>query len=50
MSDAISPLATPFPALPAIAGVKLRVARAGWLLHDRVLRPAAVFVSAGPAQ
>lgn len=30
MSDAISPLATPFPALPAIAGVKLRVARAGY--------------------
>ena len=31
-------------------GTVLRVARAGWLLHDRVLRPAAVFVSAGPAQ
>ncbi len=30
-------------------GTVLRVARAGWLLHDRVLRPAAVFVSAGPA-
>jgi molecular chaperone GrpE len=26
------------------------VARPGWLLHDRVLRPAAVFLSAGPAQ
>jgi molecular chaperone GrpE len=31
-------------------GTVLRVARPGWLLHDRVLRPAAVFVSAGPAQ
>jgi molecular chaperone GrpE len=31
-------------------GTVLRVARSGWLLHDRVLRPAAVFVSAGPAQ
>ena len=31
-------------------GTVVRVARAGWLLHDRVLRPAAVFVSAGPAQ
>ena len=30
MSDAISPLATPFPALPAIAGVTLRTARAGY--------------------
>ena len=30
MSDAISPLATPFPALPDIAGVTLRVARAGY--------------------
>ncbi len=30
MSDAISPLATPFPAMPAIAGVTLRVARAGY--------------------
>ena len=30
MSDAISPLATPFPALPAIAGVTLRIARAGY--------------------
>jgi len=28
----------------------VRVARSGWLLHDRVLRPAAVFVSSGPAQ
>ncbi|MFN3457207.1 MAG: bifunctional glutamate N-acetyltransferase/amino-acid acetyltransferase ArgJ [Novosphingobium sp.] len=30
MSDAISPLATPFPALPTIAGVSPRVARAGY--------------------
>ena len=34
----------------AAEGTVLRVARAGWLLHDRVLRPAAVFVSSGPAQ
>jgi len=26
------------------------VARPGWALHDRVLRPAAVFLSTGPAQ
>jgi glutamate N-acetyltransferase/amino-acid N-acetyltransferase len=30
MSDAVSPLALPFPALPAIAGVMPRVARAGY--------------------
>ena len=30
MSDAISPLAQPFPAMPAIGGVTLRVARAGY--------------------
>ena len=30
MSEAVSPLATPFPAIPAIAGVTLRVARAGY--------------------
>jgi glutamate N-acetyltransferase/amino-acid N-acetyltransferase len=30
MSDAVSPLAMPFPALPEIAGVSLRVARAGY--------------------
>ena len=30
MSDTISPLATPFPALPAIAGVTPRIARAGY--------------------
>ncbi|MCW1384836.1 bifunctional glutamate N-acetyltransferase/amino-acid acetyltransferase ArgJ [Novosphingobium sp. KCTC 2891] len=30
MSDAVSPLALPFPALPAIAGVTPRIARAGY--------------------
>ena len=30
MSDRISPLARPFPAMPAIAGVTLRIARAGY--------------------
>ncbi|MBU6266390.1 MAG: bifunctional glutamate N-acetyltransferase/amino-acid acetyltransferase ArgJ [Sphingomonadales bacterium] len=30
MSDAVSPLASPFPALPMIAGVTPRVARAGY--------------------
>lgn len=30
MSDTVSPLATPFPALPQIAGVTPRVARAGY--------------------
>jgi glutamate N-acetyltransferase/amino-acid N-acetyltransferase len=30
MSEAVSPLATPFPALPPIAGVTPRVARAGY--------------------
>jgi len=30
MSDAISPLASPFPAMPPIAGVTLRIARAGY--------------------
>ena len=30
MSDAVSPLARPFPAMPPIAGVTLRVARAGY--------------------
>ena len=30
MSDAVSPLASPFPALPAIAGATPRVARAGY--------------------
>lgn len=35
MSDAISPLASPFPALPAIAGVTPRVARAHYKAWDR---------------
>jgi glutamate N-acetyltransferase/amino-acid N-acetyltransferase len=30
MSDAVSPLASPFPALPAIGGVTARIARAGY--------------------
>jgi glutamate N-acetyltransferase/amino-acid N-acetyltransferase len=30
MSEAVSPLASPFPAMPPIAGVTLRVARAGY--------------------
>lgn len=30
-------------------GSVTRVARPGWMLHERVLRPAAVFVSTGPA-
>ncbi len=30
MSDAVSPLASPFPTLPAIAGVTPRIARAGY--------------------
>ncbi len=30
MTDAISPLASPFPAMPPVAGVTLRVARAGY--------------------
>ena len=35
MSTAISPLAAPFPALPAISGVTLRVSRAGYKNWDR---------------
>ncbi|MBC2670656.1 bifunctional glutamate N-acetyltransferase/amino-acid acetyltransferase ArgJ [Novosphingobium piscinae] len=35
MSDAVSPLAEPFPALPAIAGVTPRVARAGYKAWGR---------------
>ena len=35
MSDAISPLATPFPALPAIEGVTIRTARAHYKTWDR---------------
>ena len=38
------------PSADAAEGTVLRVARSGWLLHDRVLRPAAVFVSAGAAK
>jgi glutamate N-acetyltransferase/amino-acid N-acetyltransferase len=30
MTDAVSPLASPFPALPRIAGVTVRIARAGY--------------------
>ena len=30
MSDQVSPLARPFPAMPPIGGVTLRVARAGY--------------------
>jgi molecular chaperone GrpE len=57
----ISPLGQPFdPArheavgqeasLSVPEGSVSRVARSGWLLHERVIRPAAVFVSAGPAK
>lgn len=35
MSDAVSPLASPFPALPAIAGVTPHVVRAGYKAWDR---------------
>lgn len=38
------------PSADVAEGTVLRVARPGWLLHDRVLRPAAVFVSAGAAK
>jgi molecular chaperone GrpE len=38
------------PSADVAEGTVLRVARSGWLLHDRVLRPAAVFVSAGAAK
>jgi len=31
-------------------GSVIRVVRAGWMLHERVLRPASVFVSTGSAQ
>jgi glutamate N-acetyltransferase / amino-acid N-acetyltransferase len=40
MSDAVSPLATPFPALPPIAGVRTATVRAGykaWERHDLTL-------------
>ncbi len=36
------------PSVPE--GSVLRVARPGWSLHDRVIRPAAVFISSGPAR
>jgi len=57
----VSPVGQPFdpsrheavgsePSADVAEGTVLRVARSGWLLHDRVLRPAAVFVSAGAAK
>jgi molecular chaperone GrpE len=57
----ISPVGQPFdpsrheavgsePSADIAEGTVLRVARSGWLLHDRVVRPAAVFVSAGAAK
>jgi molecular chaperone GrpE len=30
-------------------GTIIQVARVGWALHERVLRPASVIVSSGPA-
>jgi molecular chaperone GrpE len=38
------------PSADIAEGTVLRVARSGWLLHERVVRPAAVFVSAGAAK
>ena len=35
MSDAVSPLATPFPAIPPIAGVRIATVRAGYKSWDR---------------
>jgi len=35
MSDAVSPLATPFPAMPPIAGVRIATVRAGYKAWDR---------------
>jgi len=57
----ISPVGQPFdpsrheavgsePSADIAEGTVLRVARSGWLLHERVVRPAAVFVSAGAAK
>ncbi|MEY3773125.1 MAG: hypothetical protein RL067_1139 [Verrucomicrobiota bacterium] len=57
----INPLGQPFdpsrhesvgqqPSATVPEGQVAQVARSGWLLHDRVLRPAAVFLSTGPAQ
>lgn len=40
MSDAVSPLATPFPSMPPIAGVRIATVRAGykaWERHDLTL-------------
>jgi molecular chaperone GrpE len=37
----------PHPELPA--GMVTRIVRSGYQLHDRVIRPAQVFVSRGPA-
>lgn len=38
------------PSADVPEGSVVRVARSGWLLHDRVIRPAAVFISSGPAR
>lgn len=38
------------PSADVPEGSVVRVARSGWLLHDRVVRPAAVFISSGPAR
>ncbi len=38
------------PSAEVPEGSVLRVARSGWTLHDRVIRPASVFISAGPAR
>lgn len=57
----ISPAGQPFdparhesvgqePSADVPEGCVVRVARSGWLLHDRVVRPAAVFLSSGPAR
>ncbi len=57
----VNPLGQPFdpsrheavgqePSTSTPEGSVCRVARSGWLLHDRVIRPAAVFVSSGVAK
>lgn len=38
------------PSAEVAEGSVLRVARSGWTLHDRVIRPAAVFLSSGPVR
>ncbi|MEY2820868.1 MAG: hypothetical protein RJA37_1413 [Verrucomicrobiota bacterium] len=38
------------PSADVPEGSVLRVVRAGWLLHDRVIRPASVFISSGLAR